>query len=96
MVCYNNLPLFNSLFGSPRILSLWPSLSASPISSSYTWSPLVQSAVSGNFAFPQPLLSDISSNSTLTGLVAIHLRRGDCKRHYPRLATWSSSFMGLT
>jgi hypothetical protein len=29
------------LFGSPRILSLWPSLSASPILSSYTWFPLV-------------------------------------------------------
>ena len=89
----------HSLFGSPRILSLWPSLSASPILSSYTWSPLVQSAVSRNFALLQPLspqsLFDISSKSTLTGLVAIHLRRGDYKRHCPRLATWSSSFMGL-
>src|ERR1700691_1669583 len=27
------------------------------------------------------------------GLVAVHLRRGDYKRHYPRLATWS---IGLT
>src|ERR1700691_3869613 len=89
----------HSLFGSPRILSLWPSLSTSPILTSFTWSPLVQSAVSRNFALLQPIspqsLFDISSKSTLTGLVAIHLRRGDYKRHCPRLATWSSSFMGL-
>lgn len=87
------------LFGGPRILSLWPSLSTSPILAEYTWSPLVQSAVSRNFALLQPLstrkLFDISSKATLTGLVAVHLRRGDYKRHCPRLATWSSTFMGL-
>jgi hypothetical protein len=92
-------PPFTSLFGSPRILSIWPSLSTSPILQSYTWSPLVQSAVSRNFALLQPVspksLFDISSKSTLTGLVAVHLRRGDYKRHCPRLAGWDASFMGL-
>ena len=91
--------VYYSLFGSPRILSIWPSLSTSPILQSYTWSPLVQSAVSRNFALLQPIspksLFDISSKSTLTGLVAVHLRRGDYKRHCPRLAGWDAAFMGL-
>ncbi|TFY73193.1 hypothetical protein EWM64_g10819, partial [Hericium alpestre] len=38
------------LFGSPHILSLWPALSASPILANFTWSPLVHSAVTRNFA----------------------------------------------
>lgn len=88
-----------SLFGSTRILSLWPTLSTSPILKSYTWSPLVQSAVIRSSALFHPrtpsTLSDVSSSSTLTGLVAIHLRRGDYKRHCPRLAMWGSSYMGM-
>lgn len=88
-----------SLFGSTRILSLWPALATSPILSAYTWSPLVQSGVSRNFALLQPLhptkLFDLSAPSTLTGLVAVHLRRGDYSRHCPRLAEWGSTYMGL-
>ncbi|KAK7022261.1 hypothetical protein R3P38DRAFT_3317624 [Favolaschia claudopus] len=31
----------------------------------------------------------------LTGLVAVHLRRGDYKRHCPRLAEWGAGYMGV-
>lgn len=31
----------------------------------------------------------------MPGLVAIHLRRGDFKRHCPRLEAWDSSYMGF-
>jgi GDP-fucose protein O-fucosyltransferase len=89
----------SSLFGGPRILSIWPGLSASPIIKDYLWSPLVQSTVSRNFAILQPSsakeLYDLSSKLTLSGLVAVHLRRGDYKRHCPRLAEWQSLYMGL-
>ncbi|KAJ7456755.1 hypothetical protein B0H11DRAFT_2153812 [Mycena galericulata] len=32
---------------------------------------------------------------TLSGLVAVHLRRGDYKRHCPRLAQWGAEYMGV-
>jgi hypothetical protein len=90
---------YYSLFGSPRILSIWPTLSSSPILADFTWSPLVQSTVSRNFALLQPVsakaLYDISSKTILSGLVAIHLRRGDYQRHCPRLAEWHSLYMGF-
>lgn len=76
-----------------------PGLSSSPILADYTWSPLVQSAVSRNFAILQPSsarsLFDISSKTTLPGLIAVHLRRGDYVRHCPRLADWGSLYMGI-
>jgi hypothetical protein len=91
--------IYSSLFGSPRVLSIWPGLSSSPILTDYTWSPLVQSAVSRNFAILQPsstkTLCVISSKTTLSGLVAVHLQRGDYKRHCPRLAEWHSLYMGF-
>ncbi|KAG6868303.1 hypothetical protein C0993_005191 [Termitomyces sp. T159_Od127] len=42
-----------------------------------------------------PALYDFSANTTLTGLVALHLRRGDFKRHCPRLAGWKAQYNGL-
>ncbi|KAJ6585570.1 hypothetical protein B0H19DRAFT_926051 [Mycena capillaripes] len=35
------------------------------------------------------------SHRTLNGLVAVHLRRGDYKRHCPRLAQWGAGYMGV-
>ncbi len=88
-----------SLFGSKDLLSLWPSLSVSPILTSFAWSPLVQSAAMRNFLLHTPdsttsLYIDNNALSTSRGLVAIHLRRGDYIRHCPRLAKWNSTFMG--
>lgn len=85
------------LFGGPRILSLWDSLTSSPILSEFAWSPIVQSAVARNFALLRPhTVNDIyATSSSLRGLVAVHLRRGDYKRHCPNLAKWGARYMGF-
>lgn len=91
-----------SLFGSKRVLSTWSSLSQSPIIRDYAWSPLVTAGVTRNFALLKdhvPPTSDSSSigsrSSTINGLVAVHLRRGDYVRHCPRLASWGATYMGF-
>ncbi|KAF9001305.1 hypothetical protein BDQ17DRAFT_1244641 [Cyathus striatus] len=86
-------------FGSPRVLTLWPEFSKSPILREFKWSPLVTSAILRNFwlfspqepssAPPQP------REDVIPSLVAVHLRRGDYKRHCPRLYNWGLSYMGL-
>ncbi|KAI6030052.1 hypothetical protein EDC04DRAFT_2924603 [Pisolithus marmoratus] len=90
-------PFDRFLFGEPRILSLWESLTSSPILSEFAWSPIVQSAVARNFALLQPgTVKDIyAASSPLEGLVAVHLRRGDYKRHCPNLAKWHARYMGF-
>lgn len=79
-------------------IALWPNLSRHPILTDFLWSPLVQSTVFRNFVLLQPSsaksLYDVSK-STLSGLVAVHLRRGDYRRHCPRLASWNSSYNGF-
>ncbi|KAG2352335.1 hypothetical protein BDR07DRAFT_1615071 [Suillus spraguei] len=86
-------------FGNPRILSVWESLAKSPMLTDFAWSPLVQSAVSRNFALLQPEsardLYDAHSRKSLAGLVALHLRRGDYKQHCPNLAKWGADYMGI-
>jgi len=66
----------------------------------FAWSPLVQAAVSRNFALLQPEsakdLYDAHSRKSLSGLVALHLRRGDYKQHCPNLAEWGADFMGIS
>ncbi|KAG6333974.1 hypothetical protein ID866_5110, partial [Astraeus odoratus] len=88
------------LFGGPRILTLWEPLTSSPILTEFAWSPLVQSAIIRNFALLQPhAVKDIYATSspqpTLHGLLAVHLRRGDYKRHCPNLAKWGARYMGI-
>ncbi|TFK50708.1 hypothetical protein OE88DRAFT_1808951 [Heliocybe sulcata] len=90
-------PIFHRiLFGTPQVLSLWPSLSASPVLTDFMWSPLVQSAILRNFPLLQPASAKaLYSPGTLPGLVAVHLRRGDFKRHCARLSGWGSAYMGF-
>ncbi|EPQ50299.1 hypothetical protein GLOTRDRAFT_101820 [Gloeophyllum trabeum ATCC 11539] len=93
-------PIFDKyLFGGKEILSLWPGLSASPILTDFMWSPLVHSAIFRNFPILRPysakVLYDSSTTGVLPGLVAVHPRRGDFKRHCARLAGWNSEYMGL-
>jgi FMN phosphatase YigB (HAD superfamily) len=89
-----------SFFGNPRILSLWDELIASPMLRDFAWSPLVQAAVSRNFALLQPEsakdLYDAHSPKSLSGLLALHLRRGDYKQHCPNLAEWGADYMGIS
>ncbi|KAG2151541.1 hypothetical protein DEU56DRAFT_880248 [Suillus clintonianus] len=86
-------------FGNPRILSLWESLTKSPMLTDFAWSPLVHAAVSRNFALFQPEsakdLYDAHSRKSLAGLVALHLRRGDYRRHCPNLEKWGADYMGI-
>ncbi|KAF7421334.1 hypothetical protein PC9H_011857 [Pleurotus ostreatus] len=137
------------LFGGPRILSILPGMFSSPILSRFSWSPLVLSAITRNFAVLRPQNLDVllysphagsrvfsassslkqsastddssstseshtsistssssSSSSSSTsdsstyppmfeGMLAVHIRRGDYKRHCPRLAQWHSNYMGI-
>ncbi|KAJ3751440.1 hypothetical protein DFH05DRAFT_1519638 [Lentinula detonsa] len=100
--------LFDSaLFGSNRILPILSSLLESPILANFAWSPLVLSAVARNFAILQPdNLNDLypsppsyshlhSNAGVLSGLVAVHLRRGDYSRHCYRLVGWDAEYMGV-
>lgn len=88
------------MFGSTRVLSIWPGLARSPIIADYAWSPLVRSAVERNFALLQSHSAHwprtvSASAPTIPGLVAVHLRRGDYVRHCPRLFTWGATFFGF-
>ncbi|EDR01438.1 uncharacterized protein LACBIDRAFT_333152 [Laccaria bicolor S238N-H82] len=77
-------------FGIPsQFLLLLPDLFLSPILHSFTWSPLILSAIVRNFN-----IFEMGSNSMVTGLLAVHLRRGDYERHCLRLADWRSTWMG--
>ncbi|KAJ3970023.1 hypothetical protein EV361DRAFT_950940 [Lentinula raphanica] len=93
------------LFGTKRILPILSSLLESPILANFAWSPLVLSAVARNFAILQPdNLNDLypsspsyshSNAGVLSGLVAVHLRRGDYSRHCYRLVGWDDEYMGV-
>lgn len=68
----------------------------------FRWSPLVENIVARNL----PLVIDASRWENVatparldppkdfTGLVALHLRRGDFKEHCPNLSSWRSVFNG--
>lgn len=96
----------HSTIGKPHILSVWPSLSRSPIVQRFAWSPLVLNAVARNVPAllpksvhdawnpvspPMPSISS-SENSMLKGLVALHLRRGDYGYHCENMANYSVTF----
>jgi len=93
------------LFGSKRILSIFDGLVESPILANFAWSPLVLSAVARNFAilqpdnlsdlYPSPPSSSHSNAGVLSGVVAVHLRRGDYSRHCRRLVGWDMEYMGV-
>ncbi|KAL0066393.1 hypothetical protein AAF712_006652 [Marasmius tenuissimus] len=85
-------------FGSELPLSVLPSLVLSPTITHFLWSPLVMSAVARNFALLQPsdprtlLDTGVGKSSTLEGLVAVHLRRGDFAGHCRFLHSHRATF----
>ncbi|KAG2346858.1 hypothetical protein BDR05DRAFT_877897 [Suillus weaverae] len=111
------------LFGSKRILSMWPILSKSPILTDFSWSPLILQTyaenahlfapTSSSFRFlpsfmhlssqpPTPTtLHDVhpivksKEIEPVTGLLALHIRRGDFAGHCSHLANWSSDWNGF-
>lgn len=92
------------LFGdSGRLLDIWPSLSTSPILTHFSWSPLITAALSANAHHIHPALSSSTPSSfvpsskppPLSGLLALHIRRGDFIEHCEHLTNWSVRFMGF-
>ncbi|KAF7325562.1 hypothetical protein MKEN_00405700 [Mycena kentingensis (nom. inval.)] len=73
-----------NITNTPRVLSVFPTLSASPILSSFGWSPLILSEFYTNlhhFGSVADVVSTTSTTATptspLKGLLALHIRRGD-------------------
>jgi hypothetical protein len=92
------------VFGdSRRLLDIWPSLSTSPILTHFSWSPLITAALSANAHAIHPALSSSTPSSfvpasnppPLSGLLALHIRRGDFIEHCEHLTNWSVRFMGF-
>jgi hypothetical protein len=89
------------LFGdSSRLLDIWPSYSKSPILTHFSWSPLITAALAANARFihtsPSSLtpssFSPYSKPTPFSGLLALHIRRGDFIDHCQHLANWSSRY----
>ncbi|RDB27167.1 hypothetical protein Hypma_004583 [Hypsizygus marmoreus] len=87
------------LFGDTRVLSLWQGLSDSPILKEFRWSSLVQSAIHHSLPIIDPASFRVAlhadPSSTLSGLVAVHLRRGDFKGHCQYLIRYNALYMGF-
>jgi hypothetical protein len=92
------------LFGdSARLLDIWPSLVKSPMLTHFSWSPLITAAIAANANIIHPALTSATSSSFtpssrpphLSGLFALHIRRGDYVDHCTNIADWSARFMGF-
>lgn len=86
---------FHRFFMShPHVSPVVPPLLESPVLKHFSWSPLVNSAVQRTVDV-LGLSSSTANDTTLPGLLAIHLRRGDYSRHCARLAGWKAGYMGF-
>jgi hypothetical protein len=97
----------NRVFGSVRVLPIWPSLSTSPIISQFAWSPLVADAYKKNdhllgvSFWPSfrlsgyPNLASSDQFAAIPGLLALHIRRGDFVNHCSHFAKYSSNWNGF-
>ncbi|KAJ7479327.1 hypothetical protein B0H11DRAFT_1725609 [Mycena galericulata] len=82
-----------SLWGSPRLLTLWDSLSQSPISRLLGGSPIVHAALEANVyqLVPRgPRRPHIAPRDPFRHVLAFHLRRGDYQDHCREL-TWRNA-----
>lgn len=95
-------------FGSSNVLSIFEQeIRPSPVIKHFEWAPNVSRAVlrSVKRFWGAAAVSRLSppSNSSLShppppmipSLLAVHLRRGDYKRHCKRLASWGAQYMGF-
>ncbi|KAJ7756381.1 hypothetical protein DFH07DRAFT_820357 [Mycena maculata] len=82
------------LFGSSRILSLWPEFSKSPTSRLLETSPIVESAVSRNkyLFLPRHKPSQPAPRDPYQRMLAMHIRRGDYSKSCEALASFGSTF----
>ncbi|EIN14296.1 hypothetical protein PUNSTDRAFT_49122 [Punctularia strigosozonata HHB-11173 SS5] len=97
------------LFGSPRILDIFPGLSKSPIMANFGWSSLITSIYANNRQLFEPnteqrVLSwfgsassaaNVDQKAMIPGLLVLHIRRGDFEGHCRNLAVWNSGFNGF-
>lgn len=90
------------MFGSDRLLDIFPSLFASPMVKLFRWSPLIESAfhenlptilAGQNLTLEAPSADD--PYPKIPGLLVLHLRRGDYKEYCKNLAEWGSTWSGL-
>ncbi|KAH9830479.1 uncharacterized protein C8Q71DRAFT_367854 [Rhodofomes roseus] len=95
------------IFGSTRVLDIFPGFAKSPIMTLFRWSPLIESAFAVNRPVISPptfldkLLPSIpflrpsTPYPMISGLLVLHIRRGDFAEHCAHLARWSSLFNGF-
>lgn len=93
------------VFGSERVLDIFPGLAKSPIIKNFGWSPLVHAAfdVNRHLFSPTPkletylpsLFGSSDPYSALPGLLVLHIRRGDFGNHCHHLAKWASRWNGF-
>lgn len=105
--CTYLLTIFSTrVFGSRRILDIWPSLSKSPILTQWAWSPLIRSAFDANIHlfrptswlpsfFSAPALPPSHSDAPFPGLLVLHIRKGDFEDHCHHLANWAAGWNGF-
>lgn len=82
------------LFGSQRVISIFPVLASSPILNEFAWSYLVEGAVERNM---NGLINSASSSSPnlMSGVAAVHLRRGDYSGHCLYLSKHNTPYQGM-
>ncbi|KAI8981311.1 hypothetical protein BD414DRAFT_492292 [Trametes punicea] len=94
------------IFGSKRVLGIWPSLKTSPILTEFRWSKLIEDAFIANRHLFSPIswLSWLESlfrtpraypYDVIPGLLVLHVRRGDFEGHCLHFAKWSSEWNGF-
>lgn len=84
------------------MLTIWPYLAKSPVSTHWGWSPLIHDAYRKNRHLFEPtettffgrLLNSQQETTAnpIPGLLAIHVRRGDFKDHCIHLGKWSADW----
>ncbi|KAM5542589.1 hypothetical protein V8D89_003550 [Ganoderma adspersum] len=103
-------PIYNWVtFGDKDAMrAIWADFAASPVVTTFRWSPLVELAFDNNreviapTTVSQPPLSALpyatpnaARYPAIPGLLVLHLRRGDYAGHCEHLAKWSSSFLAF-
>ncbi|KAL1951009.1 hypothetical protein VTO73DRAFT_158 [Trametes versicolor] len=90
------------IFGSQRVLGIWPSLKTSPILTEFRWSQLIEDAYTLNRRlfthvswFSNLFSTDAYPYDVIPGLLALHIRRGDFEGHCLHFAKWSSQYNGF-
>nr|VWP00504.1 H15 domain-containing protein [Ganoderma boninense] len=105
----NSISCARSTFGDKNaMLAAWADFAASPVVSTFRWSPLVELAFDNNrevvapTTVSEPPLSALPYDTpnavrypAIPGLLVLHLRRGDYAGHCEHLAKWSSTFLAF-